>query len=268
MRPRLLVFVLVPVLLGPRIGRAESVDAKERKARTACLGGDYAKGVQLLSELFVATLDATFIYDQGRCFQQNRRYDDAIARFQEYLRAERKVAKAAKAEAQKHIDECKELLAAESARSAQSAPSASPPVPDAPVPSISTTPPVVITTPPPVASPTDPSTASNSGSGLRVAGIAAASAGGAALLAGVIFNLKANSLATEIEKTNGYGAGKVDDRKTYETLGWIGYGAGAAFVATGALLYVLGSRSAREPSVAVIPVCAPEYAGALLKGHF
>jgi hypothetical protein len=47
--------------------------------------------VQLLSELFVSTMDPTFIYDQARCFQQNRRYEDAIARFQEYLRTGKSV---------------------------------------------------------------------------------------------------------------------------------------------------------------------------------
>lgn len=269
MRPHIFAFVLISVLLGAQIARAETVDAKERRARTACLGGDYAKGVQLLSELFVSTLDAAFIYDQGRCFQQNRRYEDAIARFQEYLRAERKLTKSAKAEAQKHIDECKELLASERIHSSQSTTAAATapivPTPVAPA----ATAPVAVVTPPPASplQPTPPAT-SNGGSGLRVAGIATASAGGAALLAGIIFNIKANSLATDVEKTNGYTLSKVDDRKTYETLGWIGYGAGAAFVATGALLYVLGSRAASEPSVAVVPICAPEYAGAAMKGRF
>lgn len=269
MRPHILAFVLISVLLGARIGRAESVDAKERRARTACLGGDYTKGVQLLSELFVATLDATFIYDQGRCFQQNRRYEDAIARFQEYLRAERKLTKSAKGEAQKHIDECKELLASERIHSSQSTTAAATaPVAPAPVAPTATAPVAVVTPPPASPVQPNPSATSDPGSGLRVAGIVTASAGGAALLAGIIFNIKANSLATDIEKTNGYSPSKVDDRKNYETWGWIGYGAGAAFVATGAVLYVLGSRSANEPSVAVVPVCAREYAGAAVKGRF
>ena len=268
MRPRTLVFVLVPVLLAARIGRAESVDAKERRARTACLGGDYAKGVQVLSELFVATLDATFIYDQGRCFQQNRRYEDAIARFQEYLRVERKFAKSAKAEAQKHIDECKDLLASERLHSPEVAPAAPPPVAPATAAPDPVSPTAVVNLPPVPPSQPNPPASGNAGSGLRVAGIAISSAGGAALLGGIIFNIKANSLATEIEKADGYSPGKVNDRKTYETLGWIGYGAGADFVATGALLYILGSRAASEPSVALVPVCAPEYAGAAVKGWF
>ena len=46
----------------------------------ACLSGDYTKGVAILSELFVDTKDPTYLFNQGRCFEQNRRYDDAIAR--------------------------------------------------------------------------------------------------------------------------------------------------------------------------------------------
>ena len=54
---------------------------KERAARKACLGGDYAKGVSILSDLFLDTKDATFIYNQGRCLEQNGRFSDAILRF-------------------------------------------------------------------------------------------------------------------------------------------------------------------------------------------
>jgi len=67
--------------------QAASRQAQEREARKACLSGDYPKGVTILSDLFVDTKDPTFIFNQGRCFEQNRRYDDAIGRFQEYLRA-------------------------------------------------------------------------------------------------------------------------------------------------------------------------------------
>ena len=69
---------------------AASRQAQELTARTSCLSGDYAKGVAILSELFVDTKDATYIFNQGRCFEQNSRYQDAIARFQEYLRAGKK----------------------------------------------------------------------------------------------------------------------------------------------------------------------------------
>jgi hypothetical protein len=264
MARRRILLVLVPALFSARVGLAESRDAKERTARTACLAGDPAQGVRLLSELFVATMDWSFIYNQGRCFEQNRRYEDAIGRFQEYLRAGTKLTKAEKAGAQKHIDDCKELLASEGAQAAQGAPAAAtPPVAAAPVAQAA----VVTTLTAPIPQP-NPPTPSTSGYGLRTAGILTASVGGAALVAGIILNYESRSLATDLKKTDGYTPDKESDRKTYETFSWVGYGVGAACVASGAILYIVGSRSASAPSVAFVPAFAPDYAGAVVKGAF
>jgi hypothetical protein len=57
----------------------DSKQSQERAARKACLTGDYAKGVDILSDLFIELRDPTFLFNQGRCFEQNRRYEDAIA---------------------------------------------------------------------------------------------------------------------------------------------------------------------------------------------
>ncbi len=103
--------VLVASLLVSESAGANPPEAREKAARAACLAGDYAKGIAILSELFVESKDASLIYNQGRCFEQNHRYEDAIARFQEYLRVGTKLRKGAKAEAQKHIADCRGLLA-------------------------------------------------------------------------------------------------------------------------------------------------------------
>jgi hypothetical protein len=103
--------VLVSTVFAARAVHGESRAEKERQARTACLAGEYAEGVRLLSQLFVATMDPTFIYNQGRCFEQNLRYEDAIGRFQEYLRVAKTDSKARRAEAEEHIEDCKALLA-------------------------------------------------------------------------------------------------------------------------------------------------------------
>lgn len=106
------LFVLfVAYLFAARSASADSTERQERTARTACLAGDYAKGVAILSELFVSTHDAAFIYNQGRCFEQNHRYEDAISRFQEYLSVGKKLTRSEKADAQKHIASCKQQLA-------------------------------------------------------------------------------------------------------------------------------------------------------------
>lgn len=269
---RSLLLALVPVILVGRAGHAESVNAKERRARTACLAGDYASGVQLLSELFVATLDAAYIYNQGRCFEQSRRYEDAVGRFQEYLRAGKKLTKAEKTDAQKHIDECKELLASERAQ-AEPAAAAAPPRQEPPVAPASVAPvpvasPVVVVTPPAPIARSNPPAPSREGSGLRTAGIAVASGGVVALVGGVVLNLKVNSLASELKKTDGYSSGKESDRKAYQTLGWVSYGVGAACLVTGAVLYLLGRRSDHAATVVLVPAFLPGQAGAVMKGVF
>ena len=94
--------------------------------------------------------------------------------------------------------------------------------------------------------------------------------GGAALVAGVAFNLKVNSIASGYETRGGYTQSKESDRSTYETLGWVSYGVGGACAATGAVLYLLGRRSdsSASASVAIVPSFAPGQAGAVLKGDF
>jgi tetratricopeptide (TPR) repeat protein len=103
--------LLACLLLAARSAQAREADAKERAAKTACLAGDYVKGVAILSELYVSTNAPVYIYNQGRCFEQNHRYEDAVSRFREYLQVGRQISRADKADAQKHISDCQELLA-------------------------------------------------------------------------------------------------------------------------------------------------------------
>jgi len=84
---RLLVAALVATALVPAPARAaDKVEAKERKARIECAAGNYIEGVRLLAELWVATKDANFLYNQARCYEQNGQNDRAATRFREYLR--------------------------------------------------------------------------------------------------------------------------------------------------------------------------------------
>ena len=221
------------------------------------MAGDYTLGVRLLSELFVSSKDPGFIYNQARCFEQNRRYEDAIGRFHEYLRAGKKLSAEEKTDAEKHIADCKELLASEKPQVVPP-----PPVPASPPETEKLS---AAEKPSTTVHQTNPAAGSP---GLRTGGIATASAGGAVLVAGIVFNLKSNSLAQDLKKTDGYTSGKESDRKTYATLAWLGYGVGAACVATGAILYLLGSRSDGDGTVALLPLFAPGQAGAVVKGAF
>jgi len=261
--------VLIGFVLGASGANAATnpQQSQERTARKACLSGDYEKGVSILSDLFVDTKDTTYIFNQARCFEQNRRYEDAIARFQEYLRAAPDLAAADKALTEKHIADCQEILARQLGRSTASpAPVAVEPAVVPPPPA----PPAPVVPPAPAADVSKPSTPapSGGGSGLRAAGIATASVGVVALVAGVALNLKVNSMASDLETLGNYSDGKESQRKTYQTLGWIGYGAGAACIATGTLLYVLGLRSSNTTTLAIVPVLTSEQTGAAVGGRF
>jgi len=87
--------------------------------------------------------------------------------------------------------------------------------------------------------------------------------------------LKANSLADEMENNIGdYSTGKANDQKTYKTLSWVGYGVGAACVATGAVLIGLGisargnTGAGTSTQVALVPAFGPGQMGAVLQGGF
>ena len=223
---------LVASLIATSPAAADSRGQQERQARKACLTGDYTKGVAILSDLFIDTRDPTYIFNQGRCFEQNRRYDEAIARFDEYLQAGKgQLTAADRSAAEQHISHSKEMLAQEHAIS-----------------------------PAPGCSPTNsanvgccvgprgaslaargrqaPATARSrgDGSGLRIAGIVIASVGVVAVAAGVIFSLEANSLLTNLEKNNGYSSSKASEQQAFPVLGWTGHGVGAACIAAGAIL--------------------------------
>jgi tetratricopeptide (TPR) repeat protein len=266
------VAFVFPLLMAGSVSAAANEkanrQAREGAARAACLDGNYTDGVAILSKLFVETKDPTYIFNQGRCFEQNRRYEDAIARFQEYLRAGRKTLNESdKAEANQRISDCKEMLdqargTAPPAVASQPSPTSQPPVAVAPSPPVAAPEPMV-------AKPVLPPAPSSDGSGLRVGGIVVAAVGVAAAGAALALNLKANSMVTDMYKTQD-GYTQESDRKTYETMAWVGYGLGAACVVTGAILYGLGrkAKSSHTDEVALVPVVGPDHAGAAVAGAF
>jgi hypothetical protein len=187
------------LVLASSPARAASRQAQERTARTSCLSGDYAKGVAILSELFVDTKDATYIFNQGMCMEQNSRYQEAIARFQEYLRVGKNLSESDKADAQKHVADCEEMLAKQN-HAAEVASAPPPPAPTASAPVVEV--PAIVQPASPPQLPGEP------GAHLRTAGIVTAAVGGAALVTGVILNLKVNSMASDFQSLNGYTDGK------------------------------------------------------------
>ena len=78
-------FVSAVLLLMAPNAMAANTDSKQRAAKRACLVGDVDKGVGILADLYVDTNDPTYLFNQGRCFEQNGKYDQAVLRFKEYL---------------------------------------------------------------------------------------------------------------------------------------------------------------------------------------
>jgi hypothetical protein len=72
--------------------------------------GDVARGVALLADLYIDTEDPTYIYNQGRCYEQNSRCAEAIDRFREYLRKATKAKAEDRADAERHMVECEALI--------------------------------------------------------------------------------------------------------------------------------------------------------------
>jgi hypothetical protein len=67
--------------------------------------------VSILAELYVETNDPTYLFNQGRCYEQNVRYVEAAERFREYLRKAPKLSDSEKAEVDKHIADCRAAMA-------------------------------------------------------------------------------------------------------------------------------------------------------------
>jgi len=266
---RVTTFAVISLLLVSAPAAAASRQSRERLARKACLTGDYAKGVDILSDLFVDTRDPTYIFNQGRCLQQNRRYEDAIARFEEYLRApDAMLGPEDRAAAEKQIAECKSKLPKDRPDS---------PIQPAPQPQTLPEPPPTAepVAPDPViavaAQPTPQPVEGRRRWGLVTAGIITGVVGAAGVVTGVVFNVKANDAARDLETEVGAYPAKSNDQKDFKTVAWIGYGVGAACVATGAALVAVGvikSRPKSSTEVAFVPTVGPGQLGAVLTGAF
>ena len=233
--------------------------AKEKMAKKACATGDFVKGVDILADLFVDTNDYLYVYNQGRCYQQNSRWEQAIGRFREYLRKAKDIPGNDRTKTERQIADCELSMGKPS--QLEPRPVAEPlPSPTHPAPLHPATEPVtsaVSGDPEPLPS------ASDRGKGLRVAGIISTAVGVAAVGTGVGMALKANSLST-----TKYSRSREDERASLKTWGLISYGVGAAAIVTGMVLYLAGWPSEPSTGMALLPVMSNDGASMFLKGEF
>lgn len=250
-----------------------SFQDSDRLARKACLTGDYSNGVSILADMFISTKNPMYIYNQGRCFEQNRRYEDAIARFEEYLRLADLpgsiLTSEDKAFAKKHITDCKAiLLEQQGTKTALTDSQAASPTASSP---ISESAPFSKTTTSNTTLPGSQPIPSSENKGLLTAGIITASVGAAFVGAGVLANFRANQITHEMNTEIGsYSEQKENKSKSYNKLAWAGYGLGAACIATGAILVALGlrSRNGDHVSTVLLPVLIGNQMGVSLTGVF
>src|SRR3954469_13153722 len=86
-REALVISIALLIAGSPRpVAAAGNEDPRPARALTACAAGQVASGIALLAELYTETRDPTYVFNQGRCYQQNGQLVPAAERFREYLR--------------------------------------------------------------------------------------------------------------------------------------------------------------------------------------
>jgi len=249
----------------PACAQTASTQSREADARKACLTGDYQRGAALLAELFADTGEATYIYNQARCYQQNGRPDEAINHFREYLRVAKNLPADVIAETEAHIREMEAMKAAAGAHPPATTPEpATPPPITSPPPSPSVAPSAELSSSPEPAEPR--------GRRLRIAGLAVGAVGAVAFVGGVLLGVQAQNLSDDVH--NRYSQDAFDRGQRAGKLQWVGYGLGIAGLATGAVLFVMGrsadaAEHAQAPrALALVPLLSPGLAGAMVRTGF
>jgi hypothetical protein len=243
--------IAVLTLLTPaRPGSAE--DPRAVDARRHCAAGRVEPGIELLAQIVAETGDPNAVYNQARCYQQNGRAEQALARFQEYRRLTPELPAAERAQVEGHIREL------EAALRARGAPVASP---------------AVVAPPPAVAAalPAPAPVVGHSRSTLVAAG-ALAAAGVLGVAGGAVFGLQAKKIESEIEHQQGIVPSSVhEDRmdrgRRYHTLQWVSYGVGAAALASAAVV-LISTRVRSTETTAVAVLARPDGATVSLQGRF
>lgn len=273
-------FAFVPSAWAARNDAIRS-GAKDRAAHEACLSGNVQKGIEILSSLYVRTMDAVFLYNQGRCFEQNGRCQDAIPRFQEYLRKAKNASGQEKSDAEKHIADCQASIGQQPQQVPVALAEGSPLSPPTPTPVSPLPPPLPApspTAPPTDASPktpdqlvTSPTSVSTEhpGRGLRFAGIAFGVVGIGSIATGVYFYAMARSYSDKVSRQDVPDPSDLSAGRNAETMQWVFYSVGGAALATGVVLYTLGHMTADgQTKVSIAPFAGSGAAGISAQGAF
>jgi hypothetical protein len=258
----------------------KSREQREAEARKHCTAGRVEAGIEILAELYTQYNHPNYIYNQGRCYQQNGRAEQAITRFKEYLRAASEATPKERARVEQFIRELEAELPAPAPAPAPRA--AEPPAPAPPAPVTEPARPERLPALPPPAPPgvAQPATSGPASSHhLRTAGIALGVTALAGVTLGVVSSLQVRALSREVEtaKIGGLTGPRLTENEKkgerFETLQWVGYGIGAA-AGVGAIVCLVmdvqasdaGERAGRPRLIATVGPGGA--AGVLVAGRF
>jgi hypothetical protein len=216
-----------------------SREQREARARTACAAGRVDEGVEMLARLLTEFRHPNYIFNQARCYQQNGLLEQALTRFQEYLRVATEVSPEERARAQRYADEVSARLAERQTaeRQARAADNAAEKA-AAPEPRIIEPPPPVVHAVTPPAPPPPPRFRSTA----IVLGAVAVVAGAGGLTA----SLRVRSLERAVEQAPpaSFTAADLANRRrqahNFELLQWVGYGVGGAALVSSLLFLMVG----------------------------
>lgn len=282
--------LIVALQAGNAFGKEKDVLKLPAQAKEDCLAGRTDSGVATLAKLHVLTGDPNFIFNQGRCYEQASRLDEAISRFREYLRVAKNASASDKKRAEEHILEC-QALKAEQEREKKPATTEPRPTPDRETPSVATSSPASVvprvepvqpapSLPAPDKAETGPSrpevevadisarSQTNPGKALRIAGIAFGAVGVASIGTAIYFYARAKSLSDKVNSADTVADSDYQAGKDAQTMQWVFYSVGAGALATGLVLYLLGDSQAAPPNVGIAPVLGPGTAGLSARGTF
>jgi hypothetical protein len=112
--------------------------------------------------------------------------------------------------------------------------------------------------------------ATHLGSGLRIAGIACGAIGVVSVGTAIYYYTRAKSYSDKVSGQTVRNSSDLSAGRHAETMQWVFYSAGAAAIATGTLLYVLGwqATDAGRAVAGVAPLLGPGVAGISAQGVF
>jgi hypothetical protein len=238
------------------------LEARDAEAKRACDAGRVQEGERLLTDLLRRTNDGTYIFNLGRCFQQNGQVDKALPLFRSYLRRP-DVDPVAAGRARQYIAALERSPQAGAGDPAARRPS------DVAAADLSASPDLVA----PAPAPTSP------GRTLRIAALVTGGVGLLGLATGGYYAQQTQKLEREKrdalnrQETSTEWFRAQDQRgERAEQRQWLFLGVGGAALAAGGVLYYLGVRAGHDEghlqAAQALPLALPGIVGAQLAGRF